>query len=54
MDAGYGANTDLRTNIAALGLSLCGRHSAEHHGVGAGNRAAASEEPGLARDGRRS
>ena len=44
MDAGYGANTDLRADITALGLSLCRRHPAEHDGVGAGHGAAAAEE----------
>jgi SRSO17 transposase len=42
MDAGYGANTDLRTDIAALGLSYRW-HYAEHNSVGSGYGTAASQ-----------
>ena len=38
LDAGYGANTDLRANITTLGLC------AEHDGLGARHRAVAAEE----------
>ena len=44
MDAGYGNNTELRDGITRTGAALCGRHSAEHHGVGARHGAAAAEE----------
>ena len=44
MDAGYGSNTDLRTEHQRAGVDLCGRHPVEHHGVGAGHGAAAAEE----------
>ena len=44
MDAGYGSNTDLRSEHHRAGVVLCRRHSAEHHGVGARHGAAAAEE----------
>ena len=44
MDAGYGCNTDLRTQHQRAGVELCRRHPAAHHGVGAGHGAAAAEE----------
>jgi len=43
MDAAYGGDTDLRTSIAALGLSYCRRHSAQRHGLATGDGAAAAQ-----------
>ena len=42
MDAGYGNNSDLRADIAALGLPMWPAF-VEHHGVGARHRATAGE-----------
>ena len=44
MDAGYGADTDLRTNITALGLSYVCRHYATNVGMGARHWTAAAQE----------
>jgi SRSO17 transposase len=41
MDAGYGTDTDLRTNLTAFGLS---RHPAADVGMGAGQWAAAAKD----------
>ena len=43
MDAGYGNDTELRTDITALGLTYVGRHSIEHHGLAVGHGAAAAK-----------
>ena len=42
VDAGFGNNSKLRTQITALDLTY-GRNSVEHHGMGSRHRAAAAE-----------
>ena len=54
MDAGYGSDTHLRTQISALGLDLCRRHPVEHLGVGARHASRCRPSHGRAGGGRRS
>ena len=44
MDAGYGADTDCAREHHDAGIVVCGRHYAEHDGLGARHGAAAAEE----------